>query len=82
MQIVDKETGQLVSRRQMKQAHSNITWGNNPDVNVLNACGYAKLVEHEAPQGDVVWQIENELVDGEWHQRWASRDYTTEELAQ
>ncbi|MGH1374449.1 MAG: DUF4376 domain-containing protein [Cellvibrionaceae bacterium] len=58
----------------------NISIPSNPPSDFLGTLGFARLIPSDPPIGDVVTEVNPEIVDGEAHQKWQSRDFTPEEL--
>lgn len=78
---INTEILETTTRRQIKQAHPNISLPRSPTDAQLAPLGYAILHPTPRPEGDVVTQGEPEQgEDGLWYQTWEVRDFTEEEL--
>lgn len=63
----------------IKSKTPNTFWGTDVTADELLLAGFALIIPTPKPEGDVVTEVEPELIDGQFHQTWQSRPYTLEE---
>lgn len=65
--------------KDIKNKTPNTFWGTDVTADELLLVGFALIIPSPKPEGDVVLEVEPELIDGQFHQAWQARSYTPEE---
>lgn len=68
--------------RMLEKDNPRVSIGENPTDEELADLGAARVQTVPRPYGDVVTEVQPELVDGIWRQTWDVRDFTQEEIEQ
>jgi hypothetical protein len=80
--LINNETLEYpVSLFKVRQDNPTISFAAEPDESLIEDLGYSVVQSAPSPTGDVVTEDKPEQIDGVWTQKWAVRDYTTDELA-
>lgn len=65
----------------IRREQPNTSFGPVITPEAVTHMGYAPVTPTERPTGDVVTEVAPILVDGEYFQKWESRDFNSEEIA-
>lgn len=63
----------------VKRKTLNTFWGTEVSADELLSAGFALIIPSPKPEGDVVTEVEPNLIDGQFIQAWQARSYTPEE---